>query len=74
MRLERTERKNKDEFYLLSSNNNERILVNIKTGDVTLFQGKHFIQSTIDDIYKLNKRLLELEQENGNYKDIDENF
>lgn len=74
MKLERTERKSKDEFYLLSADNNERVLVNIKTGDVTLFQGQHFIQTTIDDIYKLNKKLLELEQENGYYQDIDENF
>lgn len=70
MKLERTERKNKDEFYLLSADNNERVLVNIKTKDVTLFQGNHFIQTTIDDIYNLNKKLLELEQEN--YQDIDE--
>ena len=70
MKLERTERKNKDEFYLLSADNNERVLVNTKTKDVTLFQGKHFIQTTIDDIYSLNKKLLELEQEN--YQDIDE--
>lgn len=70
MKLERTERKNKDEFYLLSADNNERVLVNTKTKDVTLFQGKHFIQTTIDDIYNLNKKLLELEQEN--YQDIDE--
>lgn len=60
----------KDEFYLLSADNNERVLVNTKTKDVTLFQGKHFIQTTIDDIYNLNKKLLELEQEN--YQDIDE--
>lgn len=70
MKLERTERKNKDEFYLLSADNNERVLVNIKTKDVTLFQGNHFIQTTINDIYNLNKKLLELEQEN--YQDIDE--
>ena len=69
MKLERTERKNKNEFYLLSADNNERVLVNTKTKDVTLFQGNHFIQTTIDDIYSLNKKLLELEQEN--YQDID---